>query len=194
MEARMFATPFRNDSASPSRINLVALILRVVLAVIFIYHGLGKITSGDGGAYWVGRVYEQIPEQQIPASLTFSGTQLAVAWGEFLGGIALAVGLLTRWAAIGLIIIQIGAVCLVTAPRGFHFEKGGGYEYNLSLLAMCLSLLILGAGAWSVDCLLARRRMRAAGQTAAPAPSFAGPHSISGQPIEPVTPGQSRTM
>lgn len=179
--------------AAQNRINLVALILRVGLAVIFLYHGLDKIINGTVGTTWVGQMYEHRPEQ-VPASLTFTGTQLAVAWGEFLGGIALLIGLLTRLAAVGLIIIQVGAVCLVTAPRGFSFDKGGGYEYNLALLAMCLALVILGAGVWSVDEMLARQRRQSRQRAAVTTPPLAGPHGASGQPVEQVTPGHPQPM
>jgi putative oxidoreductase len=197
----MFTALRRSDSAVGTKWNVVALILRAGLAAIFLYHGLDKITKGDGGTAWVDLMYagqseysETKPKEQryravhLPAGVTFSGTQLAVAWGEFLGGLALAVGLLTRVAALGLIIIQVGAICVVTAPRGFHFEKGGGYEYNLALLAMCLALLIMGAGAWSVDHMLARRRTKSRGQTTATAPSSDASPLAPAQPMEPIAP------
>jgi uncharacterized membrane protein YphA (DoxX/SURF4 family) len=87
----------------------------------------------------------------LPATLNWSAAQYAVAWGELLGGIALLVGLLTRVAALGLIIIQIGAIATVTAGKGFSFAAGGGYEYNVALIAMCLALVIMGGGTWAVD-------------------------------------------
>jgi putative oxidoreductase len=199
----MFRTLFHADPSSPTRANTVALVLRLGLAVIFIFHGLDKIISTNGGAGWVTRMYERMPENvatkpedqrvpsvEIPTSLTFAGTQLAVAWGELLGGLALAFGLLTRVAALGLIIIQIGAVCLVTFPRGFRFDRGGGYEYNLALLAMCLALLILGAGTWSVDGWLSRRRQKARSQAAAPPP--AGTPAAPGQPAEQLASGPAQ--
>jgi putative oxidoreductase len=199
----MFTALLRSDSAVGAKWNVVALILRAGLAAIFLYHGLDKITKGDGGTAWVDQMYaskaeytdsrpkeERYKPVHLPAGLTFSGTQLAVAWGEFLGGLALAVGLLTRVAALGLIIIQVGAICVVTAPRGFRFEKGGGYEYNLALLAMCLALLIMGAGAWSVDHLLARRRMKPREQATTTAlPAAASPLTPT-EPMEPIAPGQ----
>jgi len=200
----MFHTLFHSDPSSPTRANLVALILRLGLAVIFLFHGLDKIVKGDGGADWVTQMYagqplttvmkpedERSQTIQVPASLTFASTQAAVAWGEFLGGLALALGLLTRVAAFGLIIIQIGAICLVTYPRGFRFDRGGGYEYNLALVAMCLALLILGPGRWSVDALVTRRRRKAVGESAA-APPLAGPHAAPGRPMEQLASGPAQ--
>jgi uncharacterized membrane protein YphA (DoxX/SURF4 family) len=87
----------------------------------------------------------------LPATLNWAAAQYAVAWGELLGGIALLLGLLTRVAALGLIIIQVGAIATVTAGKGFSVNAGGGYEYNIALIAMCLALVIMGGGTWAVD-------------------------------------------
>jgi putative oxidoreductase len=208
----MFNTFLFSDSAAQSRINAVSLVLRLGLAVIFLYHGSTKIAH-EGGADWVTTFYGQQAERtegdparsrphatEVPASLSFAGTQLAVAWGEFLGGLALLLGLLTRLAALGLIIIQIGAIYLVTAPRGFSLERNGGYEYNLALIAMCLALVVVGAGRWSLDWVDRPKRKRVAveaqAQPTAPpqpaaTPALAGPHTTpASQPVqEHATPG-----
>jgi putative oxidoreductase len=170
----MYTTLFRSEASLPIRMNLASLVLRLSLAVIFLYHGLDKIITHDGGTDWVNQIYLRMPEMpsskaeservmppQAPTSLAFMGTELAVAWGEFLGGLALVAGLLTRLAALGMIVIQAGAVILVTAPHRFAL-RGGGYEYefNLALIVMCLSLIFLGAGKWSVDWLLTQRRTK----------------------------------
>ena len=104
-----------------------------------------------------------------------TAAQLLVAWGEFLGGVALLLGLLTRVAAVGLIVIQIGAIVLVTGALGFSAGAGAGYEYNVALIGMCLALMLTGGGTWSLDRLIWRRRRPAAppppAPTAAPAPT-----------------------
>jgi putative oxidoreductase len=188
----MYNTNLDSETAAASRTNVVALILRLSLAAVFLFHGLDKIINGYGGTTWVNEMYQR-DVGKLPSASSFetlAGTQLLVSWGEFLGGLALLAGLLTRWAALGEIIIQLGAVCLVTAPRGFHFERGGGYEYNIALISMCLALLILGAGKWSVDWALRQRRLRAARTTmSAPSMQLAGPHVASGEPAEHVKPG-----
>src|SRR5262249_15758836 len=99
-----------------------------------------------------------VESNQPPETLSFHGVQLAVAWGELVGGFALLFGLLPRLAALGLIIIQIGAIYLVTAAKGFSFGAGGGYEYNMVLVAMSLALVLTGGGQLSVDYLLAHGR------------------------------------
>jgi uncharacterized membrane protein YphA (DoxX/SURF4 family) len=111
---------------------------------------------------------ENVPPR--PAALTFAAAQLAVAWGELLGGIALLLGLLTRLATLGLIIIQFGAIWTVTGFLGFGGLEGAGYEYNVALIAMCAALFLLGGGAWSLDRLIQKRaKAPQAQQPAAPA-------------------------
>jgi putative oxidoreductase len=189
----MFANLFRFHVASQDKDNVVALILRVGLAVIFLYHGLEKILMGDVGTTWIHRMYEKGPVM-VPESFTFSGIQFLVAWGEFLGGLALAIGLLTRLASLGLILIQLGAIYLVTAPRGFSFERGGGYEYNLALVAMCLALMVLGAGMWSVDSVLLHNREKAHRHAAVPTPHMAGAVRTADQEVAAVAPVQPHPM
>jgi putative oxidoreductase len=101
-------------------------------------------------------------EGSMPQTLRYHATQLAVAWGELAGGAALLIGVLTRLSALAMIVIQVGAIWTVTLSRGFSFTSGGGYEYNLALLAMCLAVAILGAGALSVDRCWSRSRQRRA--------------------------------
>jgi uncharacterized membrane protein YphA (DoxX/SURF4 family) len=91
-----------------------------------------------------------------------AAAQVLVAWGEFLGGIAMLLGLLTRVAAVGLIVIQVGAIVLVTGAQGFSAVAGGGYEYNVALIGMCLVLLLTGGGTASLDRLMRRPRRAAA--------------------------------
>jgi uncharacterized membrane protein YphA (DoxX/SURF4 family) len=106
-----------------------------------------------------------LPLGELPAFI-----QVAVAWGELLGGAALLIGLFTRLASAGLIAIQVGAVLTVTWFRGFSFADGGGYEFNLALIAMCLSVLIMGGGMLSVD---GMRRARKKPRVAADVPARA---------------------
>lgn len=175
-------------------------VLRLALAVIFIYHGLDKVVGKDNtwGASWATNAWRQQAEipadvgdkldslkkdkekiedkdrieaarnslvaayarQRVepPPTLRFHAAQIAVAWGELLGGIALLLGLLTRWAAAGLVIIQAGAIATVTAGHGFSVTAGGGVEYNVALIAMCLTLILVGGGAWALDRMIRFRR------------------------------------
>ena len=74
---------------------------------------------------------------------------------SFLGGIAILVGFLTRIAAAGNILVQLGAIMLVHLPNGLMGQ--GGYELNLLILTMCVVLAVAGAGRFSLDDRVARR-------------------------------------
>jgi uncharacterized membrane protein YphA (DoxX/SURF4 family) len=112
---------------------------------------------------------ENVPPR--PTALTFAAAQLAVAWGELLGGIALLLGLLTRVATVGLIIIQLGAIWTVTGFLGFAGLQGVGYEYNVALIAMCAAVFLLGGGAWSLDRLIQKRAKAPQAQQPAAVPA-----------------------
>lgn len=94
---------------------------------------------------------------KTPEVIEFPAVQLAVAWGEVVGGIALLLGFLTRLAALGEIIIQIGAIYTVTWHKGFSFAEGG-YEFNAVLLSLMLVLFLTGGGLCSVDNLLFKKK------------------------------------
>jgi uncharacterized membrane protein YphA (DoxX/SURF4 family) len=96
--------------------------------------------------------------QPPPAALEQHWAQLAVAWGELLGGILLLFGFGSRLAAAWLIVIQAGAIYTVTGMQGFSVAEGGGYEYNVVLLAMCLAVLCLGSGPLSLSRALSKKR------------------------------------
>jgi len=91
----------------------------------------------------------------IPAIFAF----LAIAT-EFLGPLGLAVGLLTRVAAFGIACVMFVAIATTHWPHGFFMnwygnQKGEGFEYHLLVLGMAISLIIGGAGIWSLDAAMA---------------------------------------
>lgn len=119
-------------------------LLRFVLGFIFFKEGAGKIFGWFGGGGFVSTcAYFQklgIPFPEFNAYF--------VGYTEFLGGIALLAGLLTRLAAFPI------AMTMITAILTAH--KTGGYNYPLLILACCLVLMRLGGGKISVDRFLNR--------------------------------------
>jgi putative oxidoreductase len=129
------------------------LIVRVALGLIFFAHGAQKVFGWFGGQGLSGTITYFQRQLGIPPPAT-----VLAALIECLGGLAVLAGFLTRPAALGLIVVMLVAVAKVHWKNGFFLQapgKGPGYEYNLALIAMALSLLVGGAGAFSIDRLIA---------------------------------------
>ena len=142
----MNATVVRSPLAP--RTDLALLVLRVVLGIVFCVHGYQKLfIFGFSG---------------VSAAFTNMGAPLPgitgplVALVEFFGGLALIVGLLTRLAALGLAIDMLGAILIVHLGNGFFNPTG--FEFPLLLMTAALVLVLAGAGDYSADAALARRR------------------------------------
>jgi putative oxidoreductase len=134
--------------------SLTGLILRVTLAVVMFPHGAQKVFGWFGGHGFKGTM-KSFTGSGIPTVFAL----LAIA-AESLGPLGLAVGLLTRVAAFGIACVMLVAIVTVHWPNGFFMnwegnQKGEGFEYHLLALAMAISLIIIGAGAWSLDGALA---------------------------------------
>jgi putative oxidoreductase len=91
----------------------------------------------------------------IPAPLAF----LAIA-AESLGALALILGFLTRFAALGLAANMAVAIATVHYKNGLFMnwygqQKGEGFEYHILAGGIALALVITGAGKLSIDSLLA---------------------------------------
>lgn len=114
-----------------------ALLMRLILGAVMAMHGYQKVVPAGalhhhahyvvtlGLPYWLGYVS---------------------AFTEFLGGIFLIVGLLTRLAAAMVAINMLTAFVTVGIHQGF-----GSYNYILALAALAIMLLLYGAGALAVD-------------------------------------------
>jgi putative oxidoreductase len=115
------------------------LMIRFILASVFILHGGQKIAGGFEGmakfAQWLGTMH-------IPALLAY-----AAIGAELLGGIAIGLGIATEVAAAVIAIDMAFAIILVHWQHGF-FIQNSGYEYALTLLLLCIALIMSGPGKW----------------------------------------------
>jgi putative oxidoreductase len=132
-------------------------LMRLVLGVVFFLHGSQKMLGSFGGFGFSGTMQAFTGMMHIPAPFAF----LAIC-AEFFGGLGLIVGLLARVAAFGIAVNMIVAVLMVHLPHGpfmnwYGNQKGEGYEYHLLALALAIPIIIRGAGAFSVDGLLASK-------------------------------------
>jgi putative oxidoreductase len=130
-------------------IDVGLLVLRLGLGVIFIGHGAQKLFGSFGGPRISGftKMLEQLSVKPAKPMAILAGL------AEFVGGILVILGFLTPLAALILIGVMIVAVLTVHLKNGF-FNTNGGYEFNLALAGMALTLLIVGAGAYSLDSVL----------------------------------------
>ena len=118
--------------------------------------GLGFKTAGAQKLFgWFGGYGLEGTGQWMTSIGLEPGYTMALLAGsaEFLGGIALFLGLLTRPAAIVSAITMLVAIFSVHLGNGL-FLTNNGYEYALALFAMTTALAIQGAGRLSVDSLL----------------------------------------
>src|SRR5579859_3110122 len=125
--------------------------LRLVLGVVFFAHGAQKMLGWFGGPGFSGTMGLFTGYMHIPAALAL----LAIA-AEFLGGLGLILGFLTRIAAFGIAMNMVVAVVMVHSAFGFFMnwtgaQKGEGFEYHLLVLGITAFLMIRGAGAFSAD-------------------------------------------
>jgi putative oxidoreductase len=80
---------------------------------------------------------------------------------EFLGGLGLISGFLTRIAAFGLLVNMVVGAMMVNLPNGLFMnwtgrQKGEGVEFHLLAAAMAIVLISKGAGALSIDRAIAK--------------------------------------
>jgi putative oxidoreductase len=117
---------------------LAPFILRLVLAAVFIVHGYPKLFKDLAGT------------AGFLESLGFRPAKMwAIILGfvEFFGGILLLIGLFTQAVAALIAFVMFMAIWKVGRSRGFV----GGYEFELALFAMAVSLIFTGPGAFAFD-------------------------------------------
>jgi putative oxidoreductase len=100
--------------------------------------------------YGLSGVAAAFGEMGIPMAGVVGPT---VAFVEFVGGLALAVGLLTRLSAAGLAAVMVGAALMV--HRSAFFLPSGA-EFTLLLAALAGAFILMGPGRYSLDARLAR--------------------------------------
>ena len=118
-----------------------ALVLRVTLGALFLAHAGLKlfVFTPAGTAQFFGSL-------GLPPALAY----LVIA-AEVAGGVALILGFYTRWAALALIPILVGAIVTVHGSAGFFFSNpNGGWEFLAFWIAALVAQALLGDGAYAV--------------------------------------------
>jgi len=113
------------------------LLVRLVVALVFGTSGFSHLKSPKERAASIG--------MSVPFTV-FLGT------AELAGAIAIAAGILTQWAALGLIAVMLGAIYkkVVEWKTGFWGEKASGWHYEVLFIAMLLVIFTTGGGTLAV--------------------------------------------
>lgn len=115
--------------------------LRLALGAIFIVRGAQHLFGAFGGA-GLKPLSHTLLEMGLKPPLLWAAV---VAGVEFLGGIFLIFGIITRWCALLLTLITAGAILTLHLSRGFV-----ALQLPLLTLAAGISLLLSGAGRWAL--------------------------------------------
>ncbi|WP_024952659.1 DoxX family protein [Cobetia crustatorum] len=129
--------------------NVASLILRVPTGIIFMAHGAQKLFGAFGG-YGLEGTGQWMASMGIEPGYLMA---LLSGSGEFFGGLAILIGLLTRPAAAVLAFTMLIAILTVHISNGL-FASNNGYEYALALMTTSVALALLGGGKASLDRLL----------------------------------------
>lgn len=124
--------------------------VRVTIGLFLVPHGAQKLFG------WFGGYGLEATGEYFQSAGMENGYQIALAAGlvEFVGGLALAMGLLTRVSAAAAAILLLVAT-LVHLPNGFLWTSGG-FEYPLMWAVLALYFWVKGGGAYSADRLIGR--------------------------------------
>ncbi|MCG2624154.1 DoxX family protein [Arthrobacter sp. I2-34] len=117
-------------------------VLRVGTGIIFVAYGWQKISTNIDPGVTGYFTYLSVPLSGLMAPL--------IAYLEFLGGIVLFLGLLTRPVALLFVCDMTGALLLVHLPAGLFVEVNG-FSQVLILSAASLAIALKGPGPCSLD-------------------------------------------
>ena len=140
------------------------LILRLAGLYLAVGHGWGKVVGLASGQ---SRFVDGVASMGFPSPLLFAW---AAAFAEFVGGLAMALGLFTRWAA------ALAACTMFVAAFVRHralsqllswlgvapateeaLRVWGNPELATIYLLACVAVALLGPGRFSIDARLGRR-------------------------------------
>ncbi|MCZ8341867.1 MAG: DoxX family protein [Leptospira sp.] len=131
--------------------DIIPLILRITAFVVIFPHGAQKLFGWFGGYGFKGTYGFFTGQMKFPGILA-----VLIILGESVGSVLILVGFLTKFAALSIGIIMLGAAVLAHRQNGFFInwngnQKGEGYEFHILAMGLFLALVVGGAGEFSVD-------------------------------------------
>jgi len=116
---------------------LALLLMRLVLGAIMMTHGYHKVFGG------FHHHMEMVGSLGLPRGLAYLS-----AGTEFFGGIAIILGLFTRFFSLAFMIEMSVAIWKVHFKNGF--TGNGGYEFPLALASIAFALICFDGGPWGL--------------------------------------------
>ena len=113
------------------------LLLRLMIAIVFITSGWSHVTKSDERSKSIGMS---------------KGFTMFLGMAEIAGSVGIVFGVFQQLAAIGLILIMLGAIYekIFVWRTGFWGEKNSGWHYDLTFVIMCLVVLFTNGGRYVV--------------------------------------------
>jgi putative oxidoreductase len=125
--------------------DLVVLVGRILLAVMFVISGYGKLRGFDGAAGYIS-------SKGLPMPQVLAGIAILIELG---GGLALIIGWKTRWVAMAFIIFLIVITPIFhnfwAVPADQMMGQQINFMKNITILGGMLLLLGFGPGRYSAD-------------------------------------------
>jgi putative oxidoreductase len=117
------------------------LLLRIVLAVLILFHGVSKLVGG------IGFITGMLAKAGLPGALGY-----LVYVGEVIAPLLILFGVFTRLAALVVAVNMIVALLLVHTSQFFTLNDQGGWALELQgmYLGAAVAVALLGAGRYSV--------------------------------------------
>ena len=130
------------------KIAVVTTIMRVVLGILFLKHGIGKFQMG------LGNVDAWFSSIGVPGFMAY-----IIAIIEVVGGVMLIVGLFSRVVSALFILVMVGAIATVKFSAGLlGTDEMAGYEMELSFMLISAYLLVSEPTPLSVDYMIRKKR------------------------------------
>ena len=114
-------------------VDLGLLLLRLMIGIVFITSGWSHVTKSDERSKSIGMS---------------KGFTMFLGSAEIAGSLGIVFGVLQQPAAIGLILIMLGAIekKIFVWHTGFWGDKASGWHYELIFVVMCLVVLFTNGG------------------------------------------------
>ncbi len=112
--------------------------MRLAIGTVMIAHGFPKVSGG------LSHVVPMVTAAGFPGWMAY-----IVAAVEFIGGIMILVGLLTRFVAIAMFIEMMVIISRIKWQNGF--TGNGNYQLEAMIAAVAFGLIFFGAGSISLD-------------------------------------------